>query len=130
MSEYFVKSVSGSQFRLPGWILTRKGLAVLAKVLAMLNIAIRLRLNKGFRLVNLARDRNLPGICSLFRGFRLTSEQSGEVVVVRYADDLVVGFQHRKHAERFLAESKERLASFPLELHPDKTRLIEFGRFA
>ena len=43
---------------------------------------------------------------------------SGEVVVVRYADDLVVGFQHRKDAERFLAEFKERLASFALELHP------------
>src|SRR6202166_5148045 len=55
---------------------------------------------------------------------------SGEVVVVRYADDLVVGFQHRKDAERFLAEFKERLASFALELHSDKTRLIEFGRFA
>src|SRR5580692_5684984 len=55
---------------------------------------------------------------------------SGEVVVVRYADDLVVGFQHRKDAERFLAEFKERLASFALELHPDKTRLIEFGRLA
>jgi len=55
---------------------------------------------------------------------------SGEVVVVRYADDLVVGFQHRNDAERFLAEFKERLASFALELHPDKTRLIEFGRFA
>ena len=55
---------------------------------------------------------------------------SGEVVVVRYADDLVVGFQHRKDAERFLAEFSERLASFALELHPDKTRLIEFGRFA
>src|SRR5271168_3209191 len=55
---------------------------------------------------------------------------SGEVVVVRYADDLVVGFKHRNDAERFLAEFKERLASFTLELHPEKTRLIEFGRFA
>src|ERR1700678_1548464 len=55
---------------------------------------------------------------------------SGEMVFVRYADDLVVGFQHRNDAERFLAEFKERLASFALELHPDKTRLIEFGRFA
>src|SRR6202451_4079067 len=55
---------------------------------------------------------------------------SGEVVVVRYADDLVGGFQHPKDAARFLAEFKERLGSFALELHPDKTRLIEFGRFA
>jgi group II intron reverse transcriptase/maturase len=55
---------------------------------------------------------------------------SGEVVVVRYADDLVVGFQHRNDAERFLKEFRERLASFALELHSEKTRLIEFGRFA
>jgi group II intron reverse transcriptase/maturase len=54
----------------------------------------------------------------------------GDVVVVRYADDLVVGFQHRTDAERFLKEFRERLAKFGLELHPDKTRLIEFGRFA
>src|ERR1700687_1642732 len=54
----------------------------------------------------------------------------GAIVVVRYADDLVVGFQHRTDAERFLKEFRERLAKFGLELHPDKTRLIEFGRFA
>src|SRR5580700_2642852 len=54
----------------------------------------------------------------------------GDVVVIRYADDLVVGFQHRTEAERFLKEFRERLAKFGLELHPDKTRLIEFGRFA
>jgi group II intron reverse transcriptase/maturase len=55
---------------------------------------------------------------------------TGEVIVVRYADDLVVGFQHRMDAERFLQEFRERLAKFGLELHTDKTRLIEFGRFA
>src|ERR1700731_4262325 len=55
---------------------------------------------------------------------------TGDVIVVRYADDLVVGFQHRDEAERFLREFGERLASFGLELHPEKTRLIEFGRFA
>ena len=54
----------------------------------------------------------------------------GNVVVVRYADDLVVGFQYRMEAERFLREFRERLAKFGLELHTDKTRLIEFGRFA
>src|SRR5881396_1668511 len=54
----------------------------------------------------------------------------GDVIVVRYADDLVVGFQHRTDAERFLKQFRERLAKFGLELHPDKTRLIEFGRFA
>jgi len=54
----------------------------------------------------------------------------GDVIVVRYADDLVVGFQHKDEAERFLREFAERLAKFGLELHPEKTRLIEFGRFA
>ena len=54
----------------------------------------------------------------------------GDVIVVRYADDLVVGFQYPADAERFLAEFRERLVRFGLELHPDKTRLIEFGRFA
>jgi RNA-directed DNA polymerase len=54
----------------------------------------------------------------------------GDVVVVRYADDFVVGFQHRSEAERFLVQLRERFAKFALELHPDKTRLIEFGRFA
>ena len=54
----------------------------------------------------------------------------GEVLTIRYADDLVVGFQHKTEAERFLKEFRERLAKFGLELHPEKTRLIEFGRFA
>src|ERR1700752_2334632 len=54
----------------------------------------------------------------------------GDVIVVRYADDLVLGFQYRTDAERFLREFRKRLAKFGLELHADKTRLIEFGRFA
>jgi group II intron reverse transcriptase/maturase len=54
----------------------------------------------------------------------------GDVVVVRYGDDFVVGFEHREEAEQLLAELRERFAKFGLELHPDKTRLIEFGRFA
>jgi RNA-directed DNA polymerase len=54
----------------------------------------------------------------------------GDVIVVRYADDFIVGFQHRAEAERFLAELRERLAKFSLELHPEKTRLLEFGPFA
>jgi RNA-directed DNA polymerase len=54
----------------------------------------------------------------------------GDMIILRYADDLVVGFQHRTDAERFLGEFKERLAKFDLELHPDKTRLIEFERYA
>ena len=55
---------------------------------------------------------------------------TGEVIVVRYADDFVVGFQHRREAEQYLRDLKERLAAFGLDLHPIKTRLLEFGRFA
>jgi group II intron reverse transcriptase/maturase len=55
---------------------------------------------------------------------------AGDVIVVRYADDFIVGFQHRRDAERFLRELRQRLEKFGLELHPEKTRLIEFGRFA
>ena len=54
----------------------------------------------------------------------------GDVIIVRYADDLALGFQLRADAVRFLEEFKERLAKFGLELHPEKTRLIEFGRYA
>ncbi len=54
----------------------------------------------------------------------------GEVVVIRYADDTVLGFQHQTDADRFLENLGERLGKFGLELHPDKTRRIEFGRFA
>jgi group II intron reverse transcriptase/maturase len=54
----------------------------------------------------------------------------GDVIVVRYADDFVMGFQHRRDADAFLAELRERFAKFGLELHPDKTRVLEFGRYA
>ena len=54
----------------------------------------------------------------------------GEVIFVRYADDFVMGFQHRSDAERCLQELRRRLEKFGLELHPDKTRLLEFGRYA
>jgi len=54
----------------------------------------------------------------------------GDVVVVRFADDFVVGFEHRHEAEQFRRELGERLARFGLELHPDKTRLLPFGRLA
>src|SRR5438093_130179 len=55
---------------------------------------------------------------------------SGDVIIVRFADDFVLGFQHRYEAEQFLDDLRERFAKFGLELHPDKTRLIEFGRYA
>ena len=54
----------------------------------------------------------------------------GEVVVVRYADDIILGFQYRTDADRFLENLRKRLRMFGLELHPEKTRRIEFGRFA
>jgi RNA-directed DNA polymerase len=54
----------------------------------------------------------------------------GEVIIVRFADDFTMGFEYQEDAPRFLAELRERFAKFGLELHPDKTRLIEFGRFA
>jgi group II intron reverse transcriptase/maturase len=59
-----------------------------------------------------------------------TRTAHGEVIVVRFADDFVVGFEHRHEAEQFLTDLRERFAQFGLALHPDKTRLIEFGRFA
>lgn len=58
------------------------------------------------------------------------SNARGDVILVRYADDFIVGFQHRVEAERFLADLRKQLAANLLELHPEKTRLIEFGRFA
>src|ERR1700719_2376915 len=57
-------------------------------------------------------------------------EATGDMSIVRYADDLVVGFEHENDARRFLDAMRERLGKFSLSLHPDKTRLIEFGRFA
>ncbi len=58
------------------------------------------------------------------------TQATGDVIVVRFADDFVVGFQYRHEAERFLAELRARFAKFGLALHPDKTRLIEFGPYA
>src|SRR4051795_8457645 len=57
-------------------------------------------------------------------------DATGDMIMVRYADDIVVGFQHKDEARRFLEEMRERLRAFSLTLHPEKTRLIEFGRFA
>jgi RNA-directed DNA polymerase len=54
----------------------------------------------------------------------------GNVIFVRYADDIVCGFEHEADAQRFRAELQQRMEKFALSLHPDKTRLIEFGRFA
>jgi RNA-directed DNA polymerase len=57
-------------------------------------------------------------------------ETTADMIIVRYADDFIVGFEHESDARRFLEAMRERLREFSLSLHPDKTRLIEFGRFA
>ena len=57
-------------------------------------------------------------------------QAQGDMIVVRYADDIVLGFEHQPDAERFLRDWRARLSTFGLALHPDKTRLIEFGRAA
>lgn len=62
--------------------------------------------------------------------WRQRHHTAGDVIIVRYADDSVMGFQYEGTARRFLADMRKRLAKFKLELHPDKTRLISFGRYA
>ena len=57
-------------------------------------------------------------------------EATGDMIIVRYADDFIIGFQHETDAQHFLDEMRKRLGEFALSLHPEKTRLIEFGRFA
>ena len=57
-------------------------------------------------------------------------QATGDMIIVRYADDVVVGFEHESDARRFWEAMRKRLEEFSLSLHPDKTRLIEFGRHA
>ena len=63
-------------------------------------------------------------------GQRMRRAAIGRLRLVRYADDFIVGFEHEKDGRRFLDEMRERLTKFALTLHPEKTRLVEFGRFA
>ncbi len=69
-------------------------------------------------------------VLDLWAGWWRKQHARGDVIIVRWADDFIVGFEHRDDAERFREELRERFAKFGLELHPDKTRLIEFGRHA
>jgi group II intron reverse transcriptase/maturase len=69
-------------------------------------------------------------VIDLWAGRWRRLEATGDMIIVRYADDLVVGFEHEADARRFWDAMRERLRAFALELHPDKTRLIEFGRHA
>jgi RNA-directed DNA polymerase len=57
-------------------------------------------------------------------------EATGDMIIVRFADDIVVGFEHETDARRFWDAMRERLQEFSLTLHPEKTRLLEFGRHA
>jgi group II intron reverse transcriptase/maturase len=69
-------------------------------------------------------------VFDLWAGWWRNRFAKGDVVIVRFADDFTVGFQYQEDAQRFLADLRERFAKFGLELHPDKTRLIEFGSHA
>jgi group II intron reverse transcriptase/maturase len=69
-------------------------------------------------------------VFDLWAGWWRKRHARGDVIIVRFADDVTVGFEYREDAERFLEELRGRFAKFGLELHQDKTRLIEFGRFA
>ena len=61
---------------------------------------------------------------------RPAPSRAGGGVIIRYADDVVVGLQYEREAQQYLRDVRERLAKFGLELHPEKTRVVEFGRFA
>ena len=69
-------------------------------------------------------------VLDLWANRRRQRDASGEMIIVRYAADVIVGFEREDEARRFLAAMPARLEEFALSLHPDKTRLIEFGRLA
>jgi RNA-directed DNA polymerase len=69
-------------------------------------------------------------VLDLWAGWWRKRHAHGDVVIVRFADDFIIGFEHKDDADRFLDELRGRFAEFGLELHPGKTRLIEFGRHA
>jgi RNA-directed DNA polymerase len=69
-------------------------------------------------------------VLDLWAQQRGKDKSCGNMFIVRWADDFVVGFEHKSQAEKFLTDLKERMLKFSLELHPEKTRILEFGRFA
>ncbi len=66
----------------------------------------------------------------MFSTYGRTGQARGQVIFVRYVDDIVIGFQYEADAKSFWADLRQRMEQFALTLHPDKTRLLEFGRFA
>jgi RNA-directed DNA polymerase len=85
---------------------------------------------QGASISPLLANLYLHHVFDLWVGWWRRQHAHGDVVTVRFADDFIVGFEHEEDARQFLVELRERLAKFGLELHPDKTRLIEFGRHA
>src|SRR5258707_1143555 len=85
---------------------------------------------KGASVSPLLANVYLHYVLDLWAGWWRKRHARGDVIIVRWADDFIVGFEYREDAEWFLAGLRGRFAKFGLELHPDKTRLIEFGRFA
>ncbi|MCM2279261.1 MAG: group II intron reverse transcriptase/maturase [Oligoflexia bacterium] len=69
-------------------------------------------------------------VLDLWAQQRRQDKSRGEMIIVRWADDFVVGFEHKSQAEKFLADLRERMLKFSLELHPEKTRILEFGPWA
>jgi group II intron reverse transcriptase/maturase len=82
---------------------------------------------QGGSLSPLMANVYLHYVLDLWADWWRSTQARGNVVITRFADDFIVGFQYQDDAERFLGELRGRLAKFSLELHPDKTRLIEFG---
>jgi group II intron reverse transcriptase/maturase len=85
---------------------------------------------QGGSLSPLLANVYLHYVLDLWADWWRRTQARGNVVITRFADDFIVGFQYQDDAERFLAELRGRLAKFSLELHPDKTRLVEFGPHA
>jgi RNA-directed DNA polymerase len=69
-------------------------------------------------------------VLDLWVDHKRKDKSCGEVIIVRWADDFVMGFEHKSQAENFLVNLKERMLKFSLELHPEKTRILEFGPWA
>ena len=85
---------------------------------------------KQIRISPLLANIYLHYVFDLWTHWWRTKQAQGKVIVVRFADDFVVGFERGADARQFLVELRERFAKFGVTLHPEKTRLIEFGRFA